>query len=112
MEGQKYITFSPTVASIVTGNWKDPEPITLPLFRELDPEEDKDFRQWSRNNYTPGEEIPDFWHPACQDEARRMNTEAGVSGEPKTAEDYGIENPVPGVTTLTGQALKDWSETD
>lgn len=47
----------------------------LPLFRELDSEEQEEFRQWSRDNYEVGGEINDLWHPVTKDECRRMNWE-------------------------------------
>lgn len=45
------------------------------LFRELTPEEEKDFRKWARDNYKPYNEIKGVWHPVVQDECVRMNKE-------------------------------------
>ena len=47
------------------------------LFKQLSPEEEAEFRQWARENYTPFEPIKGIWHPVVQDECRRMNEEAG-----------------------------------
>jgi hypothetical protein len=43
----------------------------------LDAAEEAEFRQWARENYTPFSPIARVWHPAVQDECRRMNAEAG-----------------------------------
>jgi len=45
------------------------------LFRELDAEEEAEFRKWSRENYVPGEPINGVWHPICQDECVKINAE-------------------------------------
>lgn len=47
----------------------------LTLFRELGPAEEEAFRQWARDNYTPGEEISELWHPTIQAECKRMEEE-------------------------------------
>lgn len=46
---------------------------TLKLFRDLSPEEVEVFRQWARDNYTPGEPIESYWHPVVVTECRRIN---------------------------------------
>ena len=43
------------------------------LFRELTESEEKEFRQWAKDNYLPGAEIQVIWHPVVQDECRKMN---------------------------------------
>jgi hypothetical protein len=45
------------------------------LFRELSPEEEKEFRQWARDNYEPFSEINGVWHPVVQDECVKINKE-------------------------------------
>lgn len=47
----------------------------MKLFRELTEQEEKEFRQWARENYKPFTEIKGIWHPAVQDECVRMNRE-------------------------------------
>ena len=46
-------------------------------FRTLAPEELPKFRQWARENYTPGDSINELWHPAVRSECDRMNVQAG-----------------------------------
>lgn len=50
-------------------------------YRILNPEEEKEFRQWARLNYTPGDEIKEFWHPVVRNECRIMNE--GLTTEEK-----------------------------
>jgi hypothetical protein len=45
------------------------------IFRDLSKEEEKEFRNWARENYTPGEEIKRFWHPVVRDECIKINEE-------------------------------------
>ena len=47
----------------------------LKLFRDLNSEEVKEFRQWTRDNYKPGEQISPVWHPVVQHECAEMNKE-------------------------------------
>lgn len=42
------------------------------MFRFLTKEEEAKFRCWARENYTPFTEISELWHPAVQDECRKM----------------------------------------
>lgn len=42
------------------------------LFRELDPVEQEQFREWARENYKPGEEINPVWHPVVQEECSKI----------------------------------------
>jgi len=49
------------------------------LFRELNPEEQEDFKQWARDNYTPLSPIKGVWHPAVQRECTRINEEHTLS---------------------------------
>lgn len=48
------------------------------MFRLLDEEEEKEFRQWARENYVVGSPIKRVWHPVVQEEAEAMNLEEGV----------------------------------
>ena len=50
----------------------------MQLFRNLTPSELPEFRQWARDNYTPGEPINPIWHPVVATECRRMNEDAGL----------------------------------
>lgn len=43
------------------------------MFRTLDEEEKKQFKKWARDNYVPGEEISEVWHPVVREECARMN---------------------------------------
>ncbi len=44
-------------------------------FRELDSDEEKEFREWARKNYKTGDNIDIAWHPVVQDECHNMNVE-------------------------------------
>ena len=46
------------------------------LFRDLSADEEKEFRQWARDNYTPYDEIKGVWHPVVQDECVKINIES------------------------------------
>lgn len=48
------------------------------MFRELTPEEEKEFRQWARDNYIPLSEIKGIWHPIIQDECVQINKEMNL----------------------------------
>jgi hypothetical protein len=45
------------------------------IWRVLSPEEEIEFRQWARNNYTKGFTINSIWHPVVRDECNKMNNE-------------------------------------
>lgn len=47
----------------------------MELYRKLNPEEEKEFRQWARDNYTPGTDIKGAWHPIVRDECHKINQE-------------------------------------
>lgn len=60
------------------------------MFRFLTKDEEANFRRWARDNYTPFTEISELWHPAVQNECRKMCEEKqihfqceidGLSGE-------------------------------
>jgi hypothetical protein len=46
------------------------------MFRKLNTQEEKDFRQWARETYEPFSQIEVTWHPVAQDECVKMNLEA------------------------------------
>lgn len=46
-----------------------------PLFRKLSESELAKFAKWARDNYRPGNEISEVWHPAVRAECERMNLE-------------------------------------
>jgi len=50
----------------------------LELFRTLDEAEEKEFRQWARDNYKTGENIQLIWHPVVQDECEKINQKEEV----------------------------------
>lgn len=43
------------------------------LFRELSVEEEQEFRQWARDNWTPGSEPNQVWHPVVRDEWKKID---------------------------------------
>jgi hypothetical protein len=45
------------------------------LFRDLAKEEEKEFRQWARENYRPYDDIKGIWHWAVQEECVKINKE-------------------------------------
>ena len=45
------------------------------MFRELNEKEEKEFRQWARDNYTVGSVINRAYHPVVQDECEIMERE-------------------------------------
>lgn len=45
----------------------------MKLWRELTQEEERQFRQWARENYKPLSEINGLWHPVIQDECKKIN---------------------------------------
>lgn len=52
----------------------------MKLFIDLSEEQEQDFRQWARENYTPLAPINSFWHPVIQDECQIIN--ASTSSKP------------------------------
>lgn len=75
MEGQQYLWFSAQVNSMLTGDYLKTEPVVVPLFRELSPEEEKKFRDSARENHVPGDPINEVLHPIWKDEARKIDAE-------------------------------------
>ncbi len=45
----------------------------MQIWKELSEEEEKEFRQWARNNFIPGlDTINSTWHPIVKEECKRM----------------------------------------
>lgn len=47
-------------------------PSEYKFFRNLSEEEEKEFRQWARDNYVLGEPMETSWHPVVIDECFSM----------------------------------------
>jgi len=47
-------------------------------FRTLNDLEEEQFRDWASDNYTPFDNIPEFWHPVVREECHKINAEASV----------------------------------
>jgi hypothetical protein len=45
------------------------------MFRELGDEEGQEFRDWATDNYVPGAEISNYWHPIVKEECEKINKE-------------------------------------
>ena len=43
------------------------------MFKTLTAKEEQTYRNWARENYTPLDEIPEFWHPVVRDECTKIN---------------------------------------
>lgn len=43
------------------------------IFRDLDPIQEAEFRQWAIANYTAGQEISELWHPVVRQQCQRIN---------------------------------------
>jgi hypothetical protein len=43
------------------------------FFKQLDKDEEEEFRNWARENYTPFSEIKEVWHPVVRDECKNIN---------------------------------------
>lgn len=46
------------------------------FFRTLTADEEQTFRQWARDNWSPGDEVNELWHPVVRDEIAKI---AGVT---------------------------------
>ena len=57
----------------------------MKMFRNLNAEEEKDFRQWARENYVALEPIKGIWHPVVQDECRKINEEVHLETAAESA---------------------------
>jgi len=45
------------------------------FFRELDPTEEQEFRQWARDNFAPGRHPSGLWHPIVRQEWQKLQGE-------------------------------------
>ena len=45
------------------------------LFAKLSKQQEGEFRDWARENYSPGSSISQLWHPVVQAECHLMNIE-------------------------------------
>lgn len=59
------------------------------LWKALTDEQEKKFRQYSRDTYIIGSPIDLLWHPVCVHECYLMNKEAGLL---KSDSDYGDDS--------------------
>ena len=48
----------------------------MSIYRELNPEEEQDFRDWARENFKPGGEVNQAWHPVVRDECLKIELES------------------------------------
>lgn len=56
------------------------------MHRDLNELEQREFRQWARTNYTPGDTINSTWHPVVREECAEINAEAEIEkkgGKPR-----------------------------
>lgn len=67
------------------------------IFRTLSVEEIRKFKQWARDNYTPGEPIREIWHPVIQHECAVMNEEVRLAAELK----IDLYQPIAGYLPVT-----------
>jgi hypothetical protein len=51
------------------------------IHQSLTPEQEIQFRQWARDNYTPGDKINSAWHPVVINECNIINKEAKPSAD-------------------------------
>lgn len=49
------------------------------FFRTLNAKEEKEFREWARNNWREGDPIRSIYHPVVRDEIGKMLMEMGHS---------------------------------
>ena len=48
----------------------------MKIHRDLDPEEEKEFREWARTNFNPdNDKINPVWHPVVVKECEKMQEE-------------------------------------
>ncbi len=53
--------------------------MTVHLFKHLDHDEERSYREWARANYKIFANISGIWHPVVQDECVKMNAETGYA---------------------------------
>lgn len=49
--------------------------MSLDIWRDLPPEEESEFRKWTRENYHKGDVINELWHPVVRDECNKINAD-------------------------------------
>lgn len=55
----------------------------MKLFKDLNENQEAEFRQWARDNYAPFTPIEGIWHPVIQDECAKINAEQDfIKGDP------------------------------
>ena len=47
------------------------------FFKQLNQEEEKQFRLWARKNWHFGMEVNELWHPVVRDEIKKIKEELG-----------------------------------
>ena len=57
----------------------------MSLFRELTAKEEKEFRQWAHDMYTPGDSVNEVWHPILRDEIAKINANHKPQNENENA---------------------------
>jgi len=45
-------------------------------YRELDENEEKEFRKWARDNYISGDPVKAVWHPVVRNECSIIDNES------------------------------------
>lgn len=70
------VTFGPEVRRFLEGYPYRPieeyEPITVPMFQELSPEQEQNFREWARDHLSEENPPSEVHHPIIHDEWSRM----------------------------------------
>lgn len=57
------------------------------FFRVLDTEETEQFKQWARENFVPGMEVSEVWHPVIRAELARLQAEVNQPVETPLGEE-------------------------
>ena len=56
------------------------DPLPDWAYRDLSPEEEKEFRDHARDIHDPGDEINGLWHPVVKDECEKIDAEVMQNG--------------------------------
>jgi len=56
---------------------KKKSPMEDKFFRQLNPDEEEQFRRWARDNFDPNIEPEPIWHPVVRDEWKKLVEAAG-----------------------------------
>ena len=78
------------------------------MFKELSEQERKDFKQWARDNYRPGGEINEVWHPVIQRECARMDREYVMSKENEGTFELNSSRDSDACPEIIQEALRDY----